>query len=244
MPESLITHNEDNTQERILRSYTVLRLVRPDWGGALVISCGLGPQGAPLAMAANMAGAACLSIEENPDLLKAALRSGSCDFIVNTLDEALRAMKNEVRKHLPISVGLRGEPDIMLHECLDRGVQPELVIDLAEEPATRQSIIQQMRSHGAMQLDFLESTPGEDIVSAAAILSAFLEKQQWTLRSFPANDAIALRTFDARALDLLAKEETLRRQWLRLASRIVQRQRPLRRALWLTKAEAHTLDGT
>src|SRR5580698_5165161 len=91
---------ESDRQERILRMVTVLHALRESWGGALIVACGLNPQGAALALASNIAGAVCLSVDGDPARLKDALRSGSCDFVVNTLDEALRAMKNEVRKHL------------------------------------------------------------------------------------------------------------------------------------------------
>jgi len=40
--------------------------------------------------------------------IKKRLKTGYCDFMVNTLDEALRILKNAVRKKENVSVGLVG----------------------------------------------------------------------------------------------------------------------------------------
>ncbi len=56
-----------------------------------------------------IAGGTFLGIDRSTEHLKAAVRNGSCDFMVNTLDESLRVLKNEVRKKKALSVGLLGE---------------------------------------------------------------------------------------------------------------------------------------
>src|ERR1700733_16185095 len=91
----------DNPQTRTLRIFTVLTCLRPDWAGDLTPSCGLTDSGADLALAANIAGAVCLSIDRSTEACRAAMRSGAVDFLVNTVDEALRVLKNEIRKHKP-----------------------------------------------------------------------------------------------------------------------------------------------
>ena len=40
--------------------------------------------------------------------IKKRLKTGYCDFMVNSLDEALRILKNAIRKKEAISVGLVG----------------------------------------------------------------------------------------------------------------------------------------
>jgi len=45
-----------------------------------------------------MTGAAFLGIDVDPERIKKRLKTGYCDFLVNTLDEALRILKNAVRK--------------------------------------------------------------------------------------------------------------------------------------------------
>jgi Urocanase Rossmann-like domain len=232
---------EKNQQERILRIFTLLSSLRSDWGGALIIACGLNPQGAALALASNIAGAVCLSIEDNPAALKEASRSGSCDFIVNTLDEALRAMKNEVRKRLPLSVGLQGNPAVVLQELLERGVSPQLFTDLTPSPNHLEAI-KHFQTSGALIINFDSNHPAEErILDADTLIEAFVLARQWHLHSFTFDAPAAARAFDAQALSLLPEDDSLRRRWLQSAPRILQRERPLRRALWVTELEEHTL---
>jgi Urocanase Rossmann-like domain len=225
-----MTQNEQTFQERILRTFTTLLIIRQDWGGALILCCGLGPQGSALALASNIAGAVCLNIEEDPAALKEATRSGSCDFIVNTLDEALRAMKNEIRKHLPLSVGLQGDPTLVLAELLERGVSPQLFTDLSHDPNHARAS-DEFKSQGTLVLDF----------DADPRLKTFLHQQQWHLRDFTFATPTAQRAFDTRALSLVPEDDQLRRRWLQSVPRILQRERPIRRLLWLTEPEAQTL---
>jgi hypothetical protein len=234
----------DTTQSQILRTFTVLHSLREDWGGALIIACGLSPQGAALALASNIAGAVCLSIENDPAKVKDALRSGSCDFIVNTLDEALRAMKNEVRKHLPLSVGLQGNPAQVLQEILERGVTPELFTDLTGNSAS-QKAFQSFKSAGALIVHFDSTHPisDEESLDANATLNTFIHDRQWLLHSFPLDTTTALRAFDVHALALLPEDDLLRRRWLQAAPKILQRERPISRALWVTEPEKQILEA-
>jgi hypothetical protein len=234
--------SESDRQERILRTFTILHAIRQDWGGALIIACGLSPQGAALALASNIAGAVCLSIENDPAKVKDALRSGSCDFIVNTLDEALRAMKNEVRKHLPLSVGLQANPTQVLQELLEHGVALELFTDLTGN-STPPKAIQNFKSTGALIVRFDSTSIGdEESLDANATLNTFIHDRQWLLHSFPFDTTTALRVFDAHALTLIPEDDLLRRRWLQAAPRILQRERPIRRALWVTEPEKQILE--
>jgi urocanate hydratase len=233
----------DTTQSQILRTFTVLHSLREDWGGALIIACGLSPQGAALALASNIAGAVCLSIENDPAKVKDALRTGSCDFIVNTLDEALRAMKNEVRKHLPLSVGLQGNMTQVLQELLERGVAPELFTDLTGNISHREAV-HAFKSSGALIVRF-DSTPidDEESLDANSTLNTFIHDRQWLLHSFPFDTQAALRAFDAHALTLLPEDDFLRRRWLQAAPKILQRERPIHRVLWVTEQEKQILEA-
>ncbi len=99
-------------------------------GGRLLLLTGQEHSRAPRAMAARIAGAATLLVLEEAAAAKAALRSGACDFLVSSLDEALRILKNEVRRRAPVTVCLHGMPAMVVADCIERGVQP----DLLEEP--------------------------------------------------------------------------------------------------------------
>jgi len=97
--------------------------------GKLIVSGGMGGMGGAQPLAATMAGAAFLGIDVDPERIKKRLRSGYCDMMVNTLDEALRILKNAVRKKEAVSVGLVGNCAEVLPELVARGVVPDLLTD-------------------------------------------------------------------------------------------------------------------
>src|SRR4051812_19248453 len=121
-----MTERAEDSQAGALRAFTLLSSLRPNWGGALIVCCGLGRGGSALSFAANIAGAGCLAIDPRAEVTRSALRSGACDFVVNTVDEALRVLKNEIRQRRPVSVGLTQDINAALDELLDRGVLPKL----------------------------------------------------------------------------------------------------------------------
>ncbi len=71
---------------------------RGDLSGKLIVSGGMGGMGGAQPLAATMTGAAFLGIDVDPERIKKRLRTGYCDFMVTTLDEALRILKNAIRK--------------------------------------------------------------------------------------------------------------------------------------------------
>src|SRR2546423_6368712 len=97
--------------------------------GKLIVSGGLGGMGGAQPLAATMAGAAFLGIDVDPQRIKKRLKTGYCDFMVNTLDEALRILKNAVRKKEAVSVGLVGNCADVIPELAARGVVPDLLTD-------------------------------------------------------------------------------------------------------------------
>src|SRR3954471_9857844 len=97
--------------------------------GKLVVSGGMGGMGGAQPLAATMAGAAFLGIDVDPERIKKRLKTGYCDFMVNTLDEALRILKNAVRKKEAVSVGVVGNCADVVPELAERGVVPDLLTD-------------------------------------------------------------------------------------------------------------------
>ena len=217
---------ESTTQARTLQAFTLLHQIRPDWAGALILNINLNEQGTALALASNIAGAVCLTLEPDPTLLRTAQRNGACDFIVNTLDEALRTMKNELRQRRPLSVGLEGNPETLLQEIIERGVLPQAFTN-----RTRKQTANTFLSQGAIILDQrILTTPNSEL----------------QLQTFTFNTPAELAAFDNRAFELMPPHDTLRRRWLQSAPRILHRERPLHRTLWLTDHEHNllTLSGT
>jgi urocanate hydratase len=97
--------------------------------GKLVVSGGMGGMGGAQPLAATMAGAAFLGIDVDADRIKKRLKTGYCDFMVNSLDEALRILKNAVRKKEAVSVGLVGNCADVIPELVARGVVPDALTD-------------------------------------------------------------------------------------------------------------------
>src|SRR6185312_12684122 len=97
--------------------------------GKLVVSGGMGGMGGAQPLAATMTGACFLGIDVDADRIKKRLKTGYCDFMVNSLDEALRILKNAVRKKEAISVGLVGNCADVIPEMAERGVLPDILTD-------------------------------------------------------------------------------------------------------------------
>ena len=97
--------------------------------GKLVVSGGMGGMGGAQPLAATLHGGAYLGIDVDPERIKRRLRTGYCDVMVNDLDEALRILKNAVRKREPASVGLVGNCADVIPELARRGVVPDLLTD-------------------------------------------------------------------------------------------------------------------
>src|SRR5512147_1167977 len=100
-----------------------------DLSGKLVVSGGMGGMGGAQPLAGTMTGAAFLGIDIDPERIKKRLKTGYCDFMVNSLDEALRILKNAVRKKENISVGLVGNCADVIPELAERGVVPDILTD-------------------------------------------------------------------------------------------------------------------
>jgi len=101
-----------------------------DLTGKLIVSGGMGAAGGTQPIAATLAGAAFLGIDVDGEKITRRIRAGSCDFCVNSLDEALRILKNAVRQRQPVSVGLVGNCVAIIPELASRGVVPDILSDL------------------------------------------------------------------------------------------------------------------
>ncbi len=191
--------------------------------GHLLLCLGYGQRGSELAIATTIAGGVFLGIEPDPQKLKAAARSGACDFIVNTLDEALRVLKNELRKQTPLSAGLLGDPAKMLAAMVERGVQPDLIASELESAA----------SASRQALDAMMER-GAELLPEAATMAETTSPAEAIWRAANQQD---LRRMDRITLDLLPPEDQIRRQWLERAPGYFYRQKPLQRVLELSPTE-------
>src|SRR5215468_909923 len=100
-----------------------------DLSGKLIVSGGTGGMGGAQPLAATMTGACFLGIDVDAERIKKRLKTGYCDFMVNSLDDALRILKNAIRKKEAVSVGLIGNCADIIPELAERGVVPDILTD-------------------------------------------------------------------------------------------------------------------
>ena len=93
--------------------------------GKLIVSGGMGGMGGAQPLAATMTGARFLGIDVDPKRIQKRVESGYCDFIADTLDEAMRILADAPAR----SVGLVGNAADVLPELLRRNIIPEIVTD-------------------------------------------------------------------------------------------------------------------
>ena len=103
-------------------------------GGKLLYAGELNLQGSRLMRAANIAGAASLGATADATVQRMAIREGVADFLVTSLDEALRILKNEIRKRQTVAVCVAAAPEAMEAEMRERGVLPDLFAPIAPQP--------------------------------------------------------------------------------------------------------------
>ncbi len=100
-----------------------------DFGGSLdkrlVVSGGMGGMGGAQPLAATMNGAAYLGIDVDPARIEKRLKSGYCDRIAWSLDEALQILEGRPN----ISVALVGNCADVLPEMVRRGIVPDILTD-------------------------------------------------------------------------------------------------------------------
>ena len=230
------TSSPQPSQTAVYRRYLQLQSIRTDrfpsasgdLAGRLIACVGFALEGAELALATTISAGAFLGIDPSSDRLKAAVRHGSCNFMVNTLDESLRVLKNELRKKNALSVGLLGDPSAILPAMVERGVQPDLVADTASSDNVAavsrcRPSLQQLIERGAGSID----TPAAKLSPAAGLVEVV-----WT-----ASSMADLRHMDTLALQQLPPDDTIRRRWLQQAPGCFHRQRPLQRVLDLLPEE-------
>jgi urocanate hydratase len=99
----------------------------PSLGGKLMYAGRLDDAGRAVVVAGSIAGAAVMTATADQNTQKQAVRDGVVDFLVTSLDEALRILKNEIRKRATVAVCIGGSPAVVEREMQARGVLPDLV---------------------------------------------------------------------------------------------------------------------
>jgi len=192
---------------------------RADLGGQLFWAGELDATGQALVIAGNIAGTASLAATSDPEAQRQAVREGIVDFLVNSLDEALRILKNEVRKRATVAVCVGAALDAVEHEMVERGVRPdvfrEAVLRAAERDPARKG----------------SADPEADPMSARALVT-------WHVDRAP---ALWLPKIDALALASLAPDETIARSWLQRSGRYLGRRGQAEHLVWSNREFASRL---
>src|SRR5436305_583944 len=106
---------------------------RKHFGGSLegkfVLTGGLGGMGGAQPLAATMNGTVFLGVEVDPARIEKRLKSGYCDKIAHSLDDALKWIDQARKDRQSLSVGLVGNCADVLPELVQRGVVPDVVTD-------------------------------------------------------------------------------------------------------------------
>ncbi|MEP6776933.1 MAG: urocanate hydratase, partial [Chthoniobacterales bacterium] len=97
--------------------------------GKLIVSGGMGGMGGAQPLAATMNGALFLGIEVDVARIEKRLKSGYCDKIAQSIDDALHIIDDARKEERAISVGLVGNCAEVLPELVARGVVPDVLTD-------------------------------------------------------------------------------------------------------------------
>jgi len=100
-----------------------------DLSGKLVVSGGMGGMGGAQPLAATLNGAVFLGIDVDPVRIERRVRTGYCDRIAMTLEEALDIVEDAREQKRAVSVGLAGNCAEILPELVRRGVHVDAVTD-------------------------------------------------------------------------------------------------------------------
>lgn len=212
-------------QRQTLRLYGELMVRRDSWGGQLVFACGEGVSATGLPAAVSLAGGTSLLLDPDAAAVKSVFRQGGVDFVVNTLDEALRVLKNEIRKHRPLSVALEGAVQPALAEMRERGVLPDLEVAIGDA----------VGESGRFGFERLQLATNSGAVVPSVLLDAWLRERGWSEVVLERTTTAGMRELDAQLVAELP--EGTRHTWVQ---RIAHYQRITAggvRVVWLTDAE-------
>jgi hypothetical protein len=190
-------------------------------GGRLLLRVGLDTEGISVLIAAGLAGAAALCVDPEPELLREGLRHGLCDFLVADLSEALRILKNETRRGRAVSVSVAEEPEALLAEMAERGVQPDLLSVESDGPSGADLF----RDRGA-------------IAVPAAEADFETEQLVWSVAADAPRILPQLAQMAAAALDERREDTPARQRWLADAPRRLGRSWAGRQCLRMAANEA------
>lgn len=196
--------------------------LRGSCGPGTLSVCQAGDDSLAFTLACIGCGGAMLLLAHEKAEGRQAAQSGAVDFVVDTMSEALRILKNEVRQHRSIAVALVGVVEAHAAAMEERGVQPQFVEAVLQDCAPWQVLVQRgavpvvcekVRQHGLTGAALEQLSLQVDVTLGLAGRRAVDEKL--------AGEASVARAGPARSAA---------QQWMRLAPRLFPRDRE--RVFW------------
>jgi hypothetical protein len=217
------------------RYIALASMARREFSGTLAGKLLLAPcfetESPQLIFAAGIATAASLVVESDALRIQEANRLRVCEFTVNTLDEAIRILKNQLRKRQPVAVLLKQDLAESLGEMLERGLQPDLAVVSGGCPWG--SLTAQFVARGAKVVElhgWVDSNCGQQENGMLDVT--------WKILEAP---GLWLPKVDALLADLFPDDS--RSQWIRAAPLYLDRPLQFERFVRLSREEAHLFLG-
>ena len=183
----------------------------PSLGGQLLYAGEADWHGRARVIAGNVAGCATLAATADAAAQKQSIRDGVVDFLVNSLDEALRILKNEVRQRKTVSVCVGAAPEIVERQMIERGVQPDQMF--AALPDQRRILL--AYGSGTREIKLAERVEGMALLT--------WQVKQIPARWMPKLDAVVLESLPSGSWES---------RWIRLSPRYFGRAGFAQRALY------------
>ncbi|OWZ84073.1 urocanate hydratase [Natranaerobius trueperi] len=101
----------------------------PDLSGKFILTGGMGGMSGAQPLAGKMAGAAILVVEVDKKRIERKIKEGYCDVMTESLDEALKIVKENKDESRAISIGLVGNCAEIYPELVKRNAIPDIVTD-------------------------------------------------------------------------------------------------------------------
>jgi urocanate hydratase len=228
--------------------------------GKLVVSGGMGGMGGAQPLAATMNGALFLGVDVDAERVQKRLKSGYCDHIAWSVDEALAILDEAGGDKKAISVGLVANIADVLPELIDRGIVPDMSFEAAlrlrvtnPEEYTRRSMetmgrhveaMLELKRRGAVAFDYgnnlrtqAKLAGVEDAFAIPGFVPEYIRplfcegKGPFRWVALSGNPEDIYRS-DRLILDLFSEDASLRR-WIELAQKRIHFQGLPARICWL-----------
>jgi urocanate hydratase len=194
--------------------------------GKLVVGGGLDGDGGAQPLAAALHGAAFLGIDSDAEHIKRCVKTGYCEVMVNNIDEALRMLKNAVRRGKGASIGLIGNRDELFPELAQCGVVPDLLTD-SKFALSGTAKTQAMRELEKLGTHVIDSAKAHDYLQP--LFDGGWRLTVWMALSGEPSDIAGL---DRMALGMFPRDEYVQR-WLAIAGKYVRFQGLPARVAWI-----------